>query len=265
MFVDCAFEGGGIKGLAYVGVLEYFEENGFQVHKAVGTSVGAIFAALAVSKYRVKEIKQIIEEINVQTLAQKNQIKTSIKGLGIHNINELEKLLEKTLAKKNIYTFKDLRFGDDYLLKVITTDYNKRIGVIIPDDLPKYNLNRDNFSVAKAIAMSASLPLVYSIYNYNGYRFIDGGMSDKFPINLLKDSKNPVIGFKIGKDNQIITKIQHKVFKGFKYDENKTFKPIIINVNTLGLKASQFSKGLDYKEDLYKAGYLSVKNFFRKI
>lgn len=263
MFVDCAFEGGGIKGLTYVGILEYFEENGFQVHKAVGTSVGAIFAALAVSKFRVKEIKQIIEEINVKTIAQKNNLKTSIKGLGIHNIKELEKLLEKTLAKKNIYTFRDLRFGDDYLLKVITTDYNKRVGVVIPDDLPKYNIDKDSFSVAKAIAMSASLPLVYSVYNYNGYRFVDGGIANKFPINLLYNSKNPVIGFRIGKENQVIAKIKNKVTNELKSDSG--FKPIIVEINTLGLKGSQFSKGLDYKEDLYKAGYLSISNYFRTL
>lgn len=261
MFVDCAFEGGGIKGLTYVGVLEYFEENGFQVHKAVGTSVGAIFAALAVSKFRVKEIKQIINEINVKTIVQKNNFKASIKGLGIHNISELEKILQKTLAKKNIYTFKDLRFGEDYLLKVITTDYNKRVGVVIPDDLPKYNFDKDSFSVAKAIVMSASLPLVYSVYNYDGYRFIDGGIANKFPINLLYNSKNPVIGFRIGEDNQIISKIQNKVSKVY----DNSFQPMIININTLGLKGSQFSKGLDYKEDLYKAGYLSIKNYFKSL
>ena len=39
----------------------------------------------------------------------------------------------------------------------------------------------------------------------------------------------------------------------------------IIKIDTLGLRASQFSKGLDNKEDLYKAGYLSIKNYFRNL
>ena len=57
------------------------------------------------------------------------------------------------------------------------------------------------------------------------------------------------------------------------YDELPALKPkkkeinnsFIIKIDTLGLRASQFSKGLDNKEDLYKAGYLSIKNYFRNL
>lgn len=264
MFVDCAFEGGGIKGLTYVGVLEYFEENGFQVHKAVGTSVGAIFAALAVSKFSVKEIKRIIVSLDIKTIISKNKFVTSIKGLGMNNIYELEKKLDEILRTKNIITFRDLKFGKDYLLKVVTTDYKTRKEVVIPDDLPKYNIDKDSFKVSKALAMSACLPIVYSIYEYHDYKFIDGGATNKFPIDLLRNSKNPIIGLKIGKENQIIKTFQNKVFPKPSIQQ-ETCNAFIIKIDTLGLRASQFSKGLDYKEDLYKAGYLSVKNYFRNL
>lgn len=264
MFVDCVFEGGGIKGLTYVGVLEYFEENGFQVHKAVGTSVGAIFAALAVAKFSVKEIKVIIESLDIKTIISRNKFVTSIKGLGMNNIYELEKKLDEILKAKNISTFRDIKFGNDYRLKVVTTDYKLRKEVIIPDDLPKYHIDKDSFKVSKALAMSACLPLVYSIYEYHNYKFIDGGATNKFPIELLSNSKNPIVGLKIGKDNQIIKSFQNKVFKST--DEKKEINnSFIIKIDTLGLRASQFSKGLDNKEDLYKAGYLSIKNYFRNL
>ena len=87
MFIDCAFEGGGIKGLAYVGALEYFESNGFQIHRAVGTSVGAIFAALAVARFTSKEIKKIIDELSVEQIVDKNGFIASVRGLGFNNIN----------------------------------------------------------------------------------------------------------------------------------------------------------------------------------
>lgn len=264
MLINCAFEGGGIKGLTYVGVLEYFEENGFQVHKAVGTSVGSIFAIMAVARFRVKEIKKIIEDLDIKTIISKNSFKTSIKELGLNNIYNLEKKIDDILKLKNINTFKDLRFGDDYSFKVVTTDYNTRKGVVIPDDLPKYHIDKDSFRVSKAIAMSCCLPLVYSIYNYNGYKFIDGGASCKFPIHLLYNSKNPIIGLKIGNDKSIVNKLQNKMFSIDNINSNHNNHNIyIININTLGLRASQFTKGLDNKEDLYTAGYLSIKNYFR--
>mgnify|MGYP004702075079 CR=1 FL=1 len=168
------------------------------------------------------------------------------------------------MKTKNISEFKDLKFGKDYLLKVVTTDYKTRKEVVIPDDLPKYNIDKDSFKVSKALAMSACLPIVYSIYEYQSYKFIDGGATNKFPIDLLSSSKNPIIGLKIGKENHIIKSFQGKVFQSPNY-QVKDGKVFIIKIDTLGLRASQFSKGLDNKEDLYKAGYLSVKNYFRNL
>lgn len=255
MLIDCAFEGGGIKGLAYVGVIEYFEDNNFKIHKAVGTSVGAIFASLVASKFNAKEIKQIIANIDIKNLKSRNKLTPLIKGLGINNIYSLEETLKNILEKKNIKVFKDLKFGNDYLLKVITTDWKTRSKVVIPDDLPKYNIDKDNFEVAKAVAMSCTLPFVYSVYEYKGYKFLDGGLTNKFPIDLLKDSQNPIIGLKIGRSDKIAY-----------INKNRTInKAHIINIDTLGIKASQFVKGLFYKEELYKAGYISVKNYFHKI
>ena len=125
MFIDCAFEGGGIKGLAYVGALEYFESNGFQIHRAVGTSVGAIFAALAVARFTSKEIKKIIDELSVEQIVDKNGFIASVRGLGFNNIRKFEEKMKEILACKSIYTFADLRFGSDYLLKVIVTSNEK--------------------------------------------------------------------------------------------------------------------------------------------
>ena len=269
MFIDCAFEGGGIKGLAYVGALEYFETNGFQIHKAVGTSVGAIFAALAVARFTSKEIKKIIDELTVDTIADKNGLMASVRGLGLNNISKFESKIKEILACKSIYTFGDLRFGNDYLLKVIVTDLDKKQRVIIPDDLPKYKINKDTFSVAKALAMSSSLPIVYQTYKYKDSRFIDGGAVEKFPIGLLKDSKNLVIGLRIGNDNMNMTKrLTNKIFKNnyniqnFKTNKVIDNNHIIISIDTYGLKASEFSKGLEYKEVLYRAGYNSLKSYF---
>ena len=252
MFIDCAFEGGGIKGLAYVGALEYFESNGFQIHRAVGTSVGAIFAALAVARFTSKEIKKIIDELSVEQIVDKNGFIASVRGLGFNNIRKFEEKMKEILACKSIYTFADLRFGSDYLLKVIVTDLDKKQRVVIPDDLPKYKINKDSFSVAKALAMSSSLPIVYQTYKYKEYKFIDGGAVEKFPIRLLNDKMN------------FSKRITNRIFRD-NYNTNVKEldgNHIIVNINTYGLKASEFSKGLEYREELYRAGYNSLKSYF---
>jgi NTE family protein len=44
MKVDGVFEGGGIKGLAYLGAIEVMEEAGYQWNRIARTSAGSIVA-----------------------------------------------------------------------------------------------------------------------------------------------------------------------------------------------------------------------------
>ncbi|HEY8395261.1 MAG TPA: patatin-like phospholipase family protein, partial [Bacilli bacterium] len=64
MKINAVFEGGGIKGLAYVGVMRFLEKRGFQFNKVGGTSVGAVFAALIAAGYNSYEIEELINEFN---------------------------------------------------------------------------------------------------------------------------------------------------------------------------------------------------------
>ena len=68
MFVNVAFEGGGIKGLAYIGAIKCLEDYGIKIFKASGTSVGSIFASLVVAGYKSFELEEIIEQIDVNKI-----------------------------------------------------------------------------------------------------------------------------------------------------------------------------------------------------
>jgi len=46
MKADAVFEGGGVKGIAFVGALQVMEQNGYTWEKLAGTSAGSIVAAL---------------------------------------------------------------------------------------------------------------------------------------------------------------------------------------------------------------------------
>ncbi|PJI08961.1 MULTISPECIES: patatin-like phospholipase family protein [Clostridium] len=58
--------------------------------------------------------------------------------------------------------------------------------MILPDDLRKYNIDPMEFSIAKAVRMSCSIPLYFTPYilkNTSPYSFIvDGGLLSNFPI-----------------------------------------------------------------------------------
>ncbi|MEO0378315.1 MAG: patatin-like phospholipase family protein, partial [Cyanobacteria bacterium P01_A01_bin.17] len=45
-YADAVFEGGGVKGTAFLGALRCFDDAGIQFRKVAGTSAGAITAAM---------------------------------------------------------------------------------------------------------------------------------------------------------------------------------------------------------------------------
>ena len=73
---DLVFEGGGAKGIAFVGALEILQQNNHSWRRLVGTSAGAITATLCAAGYTISSspvlvclppvdtIKDLIEFLN---------------------------------------------------------------------------------------------------------------------------------------------------------------------------------------------------------
>lgn len=254
MYINVCFEGGGIKGLSYIGAMRYLEERGYKIYKASGTSVGALFASLVIAGFSSNELIQIVEEIDYKLIASKNSLINGIKSTGIYTINSFEEKVKEILLRKNIRTFLDVKFGEDYLLKIIATEMKTKRMLVLPDDLPKYGFDKDSFLISKAIAMSCSIPLVFSQYRLGNYIFVDGGVVNNFPIEEVINHKVPVMAFRLNSENT------HKKMMKNNYSEVN-----IINLKINNLRASQFKRGLEMKEELYKIGYNETKRYFSEM
>lgn len=253
MFVNLALEGGGIKGLAYVGALKCLEDHGIKVFKASGTSVGSLFAGLIIAGYRSNEIASEIEKIDFDMLFKKNSILMAIKSLGMNNIESLELEIDKLLSRKGIQTFGDVKYGNDYLLKIIVTGYKTREMLVMPNDFIKMNLVPERQMISKAIAMSCSMPGLFSVYKYKDKLFGDGGLVNNLPINVL-DNNLPIIALRIKDDNKLVSN-SNDITKGIH----------IINIDTLGIKTIDFKKGIERRKDLYVSGYNSVRRYLQSL
>ena len=253
MFVNLALEGGGIKGLAYVGALKCLEDHGINVFKASGTSVGALFAGLIIAGYRSNEIASEIEKIDFNLILKKNSILTAIKSLGMNNIETLELEIDKLLLKKGKVTFGDVKYGNDYLLKIIVTGYKTREMYIMPNDFMKMNLVPERQKISKAIAMSCSMPGLFSVYKYKDKFFGDGGLVNNLPINVL-DNNLPIIALRIKDDDKLVSN-SNDITRGIH----------IINIDTLGIKTIDFKKGIERRKDLYVSGYNSVRRYLQSL
>jgi len=272
MKVNIVFEGGGIKGIAYLGVLKFLEERGIQIAKIGGTSIGAIMASLVAVGYNSQELEAIIDNFDYSVLKYFEKEKTterilnSLKGAGIYSLQDFEAYMEKLLERKNKTKFLDLKVGEDYRLKIVVAEWTKKEKMIIPNDLKKININADTFPIAKAATMSASIPLFYRYYKINEYRFLDGGVVSNFPLDLFSKSKNPTWGFCVNLkplDQMKLIKMFRK--KIFKIDDDLEYNNYeIININTFKIKATNYRGGLAIKEQLIHSGYESTKRFFYK-
>jgi NTE family protein len=268
MLINAIFEGGGIKGLAYVGVMRFLEKRGFRFNKVGGTSIGAVFASLIAAGYNSFELEEIINDFNLNIITairgnQASKIVNGIKHRGYYSLVNFEKYLASLHKAKNKTVFGDVKRGEEYLLKMICSDWKKRKQVVLPDGLIAYGYDPDCFPIAKAVAMSCSLPLVFRPYHLGEHLFLDGGVVNNFPITLFKDDEHPTLGFCLNDTSRqrgLLKYYQKKIFpEACEYDFSKYN---IIRIDTLGIKSTDFREGLEKRMDLYISGYNSIRKYF---
>lgn len=270
MKINVVFEGGGIKGIAYIGVLKFLEERGIQIFQIGGTSVGAILASLIAVGYSAAELSALIENFDFSMLkyfgkgGRMRGIIDSVKGIGIYSLQDFENYMQTLAEAKNKTTFLDVKHGEDYLLKMIATEWVTKKKVIIPDDLKYFNINPDTFLISKAAAMSASIPIFYRYYPIDKYRFLDGGIVSNFPIDLFAGSDLLTLGFRVNEKfvdrYRTVKMYRRRVFKLDKEIDYGNYE--IINIDTFKIGAVDYRKGLANKERLISSGYNSIKKYF---
>ncbi len=223
MKVDVVFQGGGVKGIAFVGAIEALEENGYTFNKLAGTSAGAITAALLAAGYTGQELKEIMLNMDYTKILSTgvyggiplmgNAIEL-IRSKGFYDGRLIEKWIYKLLKKKGIVKFKDLETYGERTLKIIAADVTKRNILIIPDDLKNYGFEPSEFEIAKAVRMSTSIPFFFKPvklkYNNNISYIVDGGIISNFPIwifDVAETPRWPTFGFKL--QNNINTNVNN--------------------------------------------------------
>ncbi len=219
MLIDGVFSGGGIKDFALVGAYQVLEEKGFRFDRLAGTSAGAILACFIAAGYTGKEIEQMLEEQDFQTLLdpRKTILPFPIMKwfslywrMGLYQGKALEDWFMKKLALKGVYTFGDLPEGT---LRLIASDLTNGKLMVLPDDLAHYGISANTFPVARALRMSCGIPFFFEPVKLNiGFGnsiVVDGGVLSNFPMWLFDESNGtklrPVLGLKVSRgDNESV-------------------------------------------------------------
>lgn len=286
MRVDAVFEGGGARGIAFIGAIQAMEEENVKWERLAGTSAGAVIAALLASGYKSYEIREWLSEIEFSMLRGKTflnripmfgSILELIIHLGIYKNDYLEASVNSLLSAKGIKTFADLPDGK---LKIIASDVSNGRMLILPDDLDRYRMTPADLTVSTAVMMSASLPfffrpVIWKSNNHNKSYILDGGLLSNFPIWIF-DTDNPrfpTFGFHFVKDevciNPIIPSPIHffkNIFKtmlqahDLRHMNEETFERTI-KIPTGNINATDFELNKEELEFLFQSGYISTKEF----
>lgn len=201
----------------------------------------------------------------------------------------LEEWAYKTLKKRGIKTFGDLRYGiptkynpNAYKVRMTAVDINRVKIITLPDDLCYYGIEPDNFEVARAVRMSTAVPFVFKAVeikyttkkgNKKGI-FVDGGVFDNFPEWLVPNyGRIKTIGFRLdggecGLERPItaldifiaLIKSVHNI--GIPYINNTGLK--YANIDTSKVSFLDFSLSDEDAKYLYEQGVKSSEAFFDK-
>lgn len=207
--IGLVLSGGGAKGFAHVGVLKAIEEAGLQLDYIGGTSMGAAVGALYASGYTAQQVDSIIMDIDfTQVLTDK----ISRKYNSFFDKKNEDKYLLSIPIKKGFkldFPIAISRGQNTYnMLSELyhpvnhITDFSK---LPIPFFCIATNIETgkpveiNSGSLALAIRSSASLPTLLTPSKINSITLIDGGISNNFPVDKMREKG---IDFIIGVDVQ---------------------------------------------------------------
>lgn len=201
-----ALEGGGARGAYQAGAFKAIEEIGIEIVAVTGTSIGSINGAYYVQEKSAKALCDFWENIEPESLLpdslseHKKYLSHEDEVSPLNLLKETTKVIlnggvDLTNFKKSIYSYIDeekVRNSDKKFGLVTFSITDRKPFEIMIDSIPKGELQG-------YILASAYLP-IFKKEKIDGKFFIDGGIYDNLPINLLiKNNYRNVIAIEISK------------------------------------------------------------------
>jgi len=194
--IGLVLSGGGAKGFAHIGVLKVIDRLGLKVDYIAGTSMGAIIGALYASGYTGQELDSIFKNLNFEDVISDNlpryaktfyerdnsekyaitlpfdnfkiKLPSAIsRGQNVYNL-----LTKLTLPVSEIHDFSKLPIP----FFCVATDVETGEKVIL-----------DKGNLAQAITASGAFPSLFRPVIINNRVLIDGGVTNNYPIDELRE------------------------------------------------------------------------------
>lgn len=173
--VGLVLGGGGVRGLAHIGVFKVLEKASISVDLLAGTSMGGVLGAMYAAGMSVSQIEQeILERANAAAL--RRLIDFSLSYRGFVRGGRIYNLLTEVLG--NDITFADLELP----LSMVAVDARSGCEVI---------LNEGN--VVDAVRATISVPGVFLPVERDNLILVDGGILNNVPTDVARQMGADVV------------------------------------------------------------------------
>ena len=194
------FEGGGVKGSAYAGVVDVLEARGVlaNVKRVAGASAGAITASLIATGAGSAGLHKSVVQTNFHDFITDRggiflEAGRFVKKFGLHSGEAFVDILRAQIAENCGNA--DITFQELADLSIRERSETKQLYVVAS------NLSRlhaqvfshyatPDLEVWKAVRASIGIPFIFEPTEIDGDLFIDGGLTWNFPIDIF-DEKSP--------------------------------------------------------------------------
>jgi NTE family protein len=164
MDISLALGGGGVKGIAHIGVIRCLEQSGLRIRAVAGTSAGAIIGALYAAGSDPDRIQALLGKIETSRLFSRlPQDGPALMGMaGV--IHTMTGVLDEC-------TFADLKIP----FACTAVDIKTAQEVIL-----------FRGQVLEAVLASSAVPGVFPPQHMDHHQLVDGGVLDPVPVNLAR-------------------------------------------------------------------------------
>ena len=183
--------GGGMKGIAHIGVWKALEEHGLTPDAIIGTSIGALIGACLAGGLGWRELAEIARRLKRQDIVSVNRRAMWLGGVREPAVFEGDHFLAYIRRSLPVQEFADLRIPLRINAVSLVTGREVWFGTDGRDDVP----------LAEAVYASCALPMYFAPARIEDDVLVDGGILDVFAVReALRWGAERVIGVDVGSD-----------------------------------------------------------------
>jgi NTE family protein len=168
--IVAVFGGGGAKAAAHIGAWRALEEAGLTPDHLIGTSMGAVFAAMFASGLDTAEVLRRIGSIKDRDIVRADRL-SFLKGLWARQLLQPEPF--RTALGQLVSA---RRFGELKRPLVVTAT------ALDTGELARFGADGQDVPLIDALYASCALPIFFPAAVINGRRYADGGLRAVLPL-----------------------------------------------------------------------------------